>query len=158
LAEACRDLIKDVDLVCKLTARVVEEAEKDANARAHETWDGRAISRLEKALDARRKDTIEQFKRTAYFQRQAHWLLSRFPNAQLVSVPGLCRVVSRAEIKASSWSLTPGRYVGVAPVEVDEDFDFEQALRDIHIELADLNQEATALAAKIQENFEGLGV
>ena len=50
----------------------------------------------------------------------------------------------------------PGRYVGVAPPEVDEDFDFEQALRDIHVELADLNQEAAGLAAKIQENFKEL--
>lgn len=31
------------------------------------------------------------------------------------------------------------------------------SLRDIHIELADLNKEAAELAAKIQENFEELG-
>ena len=31
-------------------------------------------------------------------------------------------------------------------------------LRDIHTELADLNKEAAVLAAKIQENFEELGV
>lgn len=74
------------------------------------------------------------------------------------AVPGLCKVVSRSEIEAADWSLTPGRYVGVAPPEVDEDFDFEQALRDIHIELADLNREAFELAARIQENFEELGV
>ena len=29
---------------------------------------------------------------------------------------------------------------------------------DIHVELADLNQEAAALAKKIQKNFEGLGI
>jgi type I restriction enzyme M protein len=63
-----------------------------------------------------------------------------------------------ADIEAADWSLTPGRYVGVAPAEVDEDFDFEQTLRDIHVELADLNREAVELAAKIQGNFEGLGV
>ena len=73
-------------------------------------------------------------------------------------VPGLCKVVSRAEIEASDWSLTPGRYVGVAPAEVDEDFDFEQTLRDIHLELADLNRESVGLAAKIQTSFEELGV
>lgn len=101
---------------------------------------------------------MEQLKRTAYFQRQAHWLLSRFPEAQFVAVPGLCRIVTRADIEAADWSLTPGRYVGVAPPEVDEDFDFEQALREIHVELADLIREACALAAKIQANFEGLGV
>src|SRR5205807_1463106 len=157
LAEACRDLVKDVDLVCKLAARLMQDAEKDADARKHDVWDGRAIGRLEKELDARRKDAVEQLKRTAYFERQAHWLLSRFPDAKLVPVPGLCRVLTRADIEAADWSLTPGRYAGVAPAEVDEDFDFEQTLRDIHIELADLNQ-ATALGAKIQKNFEGLGI
>jgi type I restriction enzyme M protein len=48
--------------------------------------------------------------------------------------------------------------VGVAPPEVEEDFDFEQTLKDIHVELADLSQEAVALAKKIQKNFEELGV
>ena len=158
LAQACRDLVKDVDLVCKLAGRVVDSAEKESNAREHEEWDSRAIGRLGKDLDARRKELVEQLKRTAYFERQAHWLLSRFPDAKFVPVAGLCQAVTIKDIEAADWSLTPGRYVGVAPAEVDEDFDFEQSLKDIHIELADLNEEAVALAAKIQENFEGLGI
>ena len=158
LADACRDLVKDVDLVCKLANRLVDVAEKDGGARDHDHWDSRAIGRLEKDLDNLRKDGVEQFKRTAYFQRQTHWLLLRFPDAKFAAVAGLCRAVTRAEIEAADWSLTPGRYVGVAPPEVDEDFDFEQALRDIHVEIADLNQEAVELAAKIHQNFEGLGI
>ena len=63
-----------------------------------------------------------------------------------------------AEIKANDWSLTPGRYVGVAPEIEDEDFDFEETLRDIHIELKGLNEEAALLAAQIQKNFEELGI
>lgn len=59
------------------------------------------------------------------------------------------RLVDIADIEAAGWSLTPGHYVGVAPQEVDEDFDFEEALRDIHIELQGLNTEAVALAEKI---------
>jgi len=158
LATACRDLVKEVDLVFKFAARVVDAAEKDANAKEHEAWDGRALGKLEKELDARRREAVEQFKATAYFERQAHWLLSRFPDAKLVAVPGLVKMVDRAAIEAADWSVTPGRYVGVAPPEVDEDFDFEQTLGDIHVELADLNQEAAALAKKIQKNFEELGV
>jgi hypothetical protein len=68
----------------------------------------------------------------------------------------LVKLVDRKEIEAADWSLTPGRYVGVAPPEEDEDFDFEQTMRDIHTELADLNKEAAELAAKIQRNFEAL--
>jgi type I restriction enzyme M protein len=48
--------------------------------------------------------------------------------------------------------------VGVAPLEEDEDFDFEATLRDIHTALADLNKEAVELAAKIQANLEELGI
>ena len=118
----------------------------------------REVRKLVRALDDARKDLVEQLKRTAYFERQAHWLLSRFPDAKLVAVPGLVKLVDRKEIEAADWSLTPGRYVGVAPPEVDEDFDFEQTLGDIHVELADLNQEAAALAKTIQKNFEELGV
>ena len=56
------------------------------------------------------------------------------------------------------WSLTPGRYVGVAPVEEDEDFDFEEAMRSIHVDLNELNEEAAELAVRIARNFEELGV
>jgi type I restriction enzyme M protein len=120
--------------------------------------DTRAIGPLVKDLDVRRKDAVDQLKLTAYFERQADWFLSRFPDAEFTAVPGLCRAVPIAEIEAADWSLTPGRYVGVAPPEVDEDFDFEQTLRDIHAELTDLNQEAAVLAARIQENLEGLAI
>ena len=66
--------------------------------------------------------------------------------------------MDRVEIEAHDWSLTPGRYVGVAPEEVDEDFNFEEALRSIHIDLKGLNEEAVELAAWIARNFEELGV
>ena len=88
---------------------------------------------------------------------QADWLQERFPKAELRNVEGLVKRVDRAEIEAHDWSLTPGRYVGVAPEEEDEDFDFEEALRSIHINLKGLNEEATALAARIARNFEELG-
>jgi type I restriction enzyme M protein len=121
-------------------------------------YDRREITRLIKQLDTARKEAIEQLKQAAYFHRQVVWLQDRFPKAKLADVLGLVKLVDRKEIEAADWSLTPGRYVGVAPTEQDEDFDFEAALRDIHTELADLNREAVELAAKIQDNFEELGV
>lgn len=44
------------------------------------------------------------------------------------------------------------------PFNVEEDFDFEDVLRDIHVELNDLNSEAVTLAAQIARNFEELGI
>ena len=120
--------------------------------------DRRTVNKSLKQLDDARHTAVEQLKACAYTHRQMVWLQERFPKAEMQDVPGLCKVVSRVDIEAADWSLTPGRYVGVAPAEVDEDFDFEQTLRDIHVELADLNREAVELAAKIAANFEGLGV
>ena len=158
IAEAIRGLIKQVDLLYKLTARVADLA---ASWRAMTTvaaaYDRRAAGKLVKQLDEQRKAAVEQLKQAVYFHRQVAWLQDRFPKAELQAVPGLVKLVDRAEIEAADWSLTPGRYVGVAPPEEDEDFDFEQTLRDIHTELADLNKEAAELAAKIQTNFEELG-
>ena len=70
---------------------------------------------------------------------------------------GLAKLVDITEIEANDWALTPGRYVGVAPKEVDEDFDLEETLREIHVELEDLNTEAARLAMTIKKNFEELG-
>ena len=157
MADAIRGLIKQVDMLYKLTARVAdlgaELAGEDAVAAA---YDRRAAGRLVKQLDEERKGAVEQLKQAVYFHRQVAWLQDRFPTAELQAVPGLVKLVDRKEIGAADWSLTPGRYVGVAPPEEDEDFDFEASLRDIHTELADLNAEAAELAAKIQENFEEL--
>ena len=157
LATACRDLVKEVDLTFKLVTRLVDTAEKGGNAREDEAWDSRAISRLERELDAQRKELVDQLKSTSYFERQAHWLLSRFPEAQLIPVAGLVKLINRKEIEAADWSLTPGRYVGVAAPEVDEDFDFKQVLREVRLELNELNQEAAVLSSLIQQNLEELG-
>ncbi len=158
-AEAIRGLIKQVDLLHKLAARLSDQgAELAAGGTISASYDRRATAKLVKQLDEERKATVEQLRQAVYFHRQIVWLQDRFPKAELQAVPGLVRLVDRKEIEAADWSLTPGRYVGVAPQEVDEDFDFEQTLRDIHTELADLNKEAAELAAKIQSNFEELGI
>ena len=88
-----------------------------------------------------------------YFHRQVIWLQTRFPDAVLADVKGLVKLVDRSEIEANDWSLRSGRYVGVAPPEVDDAFDFEETLKNIHLELAGLNDEAAELAATIQVNF-----
>lgn len=158
LAETSRDLVKQADLLYKLACRLIDTCETEHNARESEAWQGREIARARKAADEARQRAVEQLKQVRYFWKQAHWLTERFPEAKLRDVPGLVKLVDRAEIAASDWSLTPGRYVGVAPEEEDEDFDFEETLREIHVELEDLNAEAAKLAATIKKNFEELGI
>ncbi|GAB1431114.1 hypothetical protein MASR2M18_19480 [Ignavibacteria bacterium] len=89
---------------------------------------------------------------TEYFYKQAHWLTSRFPEGIYTDVEGLCKVVTQKEIEEKDWSLSPGRYVGV-DTSTDEDFDYEERLNEIHIELEGLNEEAIKLAEQISQNY-----
>jgi len=93
-----------------------------------------------------------------YFYHQAEWLIERFPEEKLRDVEGLVKLVDKTELKENDWSLTPGRYVGVAPEEEDPDFDFGETMRTIHVELEDLNTQAVDLTKKISENFKKLGI
>ncbi|MEI6141914.1 MAG: class I SAM-dependent DNA methyltransferase [Mariniphaga sp.] len=94
---------------------------------------------------------------TEYFWKQAHWLTSRFPNGVYTDVEGLCKVVTQADIEAKDWSLSPGRYVGV-DTATDQDFDYEERLNEIHIELEGLNEEAVVLANTISGNFKEMAI
>lgn len=158
LANAGHELITLVDLISKLANRLVEMCEKVEQSKDSVLWSGREISRILKKAEVIRGDVVSDLKQVRYFWKQAHWLVERFPDGSYRDVEGLVKLVSRSEIEANDWSLTPGRYVGVAPEEVDEEFDFEEALRDIHIELEGLNTEAIELAETIQKNFRELGI
>ena len=158
LAENSHDLAKEADELYKLTARLIETSEQEYEAKSEPDWNGRGLSRARKAADDARRRAVEQLDRVRYFHQQTRWLTERFPEGELRDVEGLVKLVDRAEIEANDWSLTPGRYVGVAPEEEDEDFDFKEALREIHIELENLNAESVVLAERIRRNFEELGV
>ena len=116
LAESARGLVKQIDLLYKLAARAAQLAQDLAgHDEAAEFFDRRAVGKLTRQLDDERKCAVEQLKDCTYLHRQIAWLHERFPEATMQDVAGLCRVVSRAEIEAADWSLTPGRFVGVAP-------------------------------------------
>lgn len=158
LAETSRDLIRQADLLFRCACRLVELCENEWGAKESDLWQSREVARARKAADMARQAAIKQLKQVRYFHRHAHWLTGHFPDGALRDVEGLVKLVSLKEIEENDWSLTPGRYVGVAPEEEEEGFDFEEALRDIHIELEGLNAEATALAENITKNFKELGV
>ena len=143
MAEAGRDLIRQAEHFRRLLSRL---AEGRRNGRGSPL----------KAVAEARDDAVERLGAPHYLWRQAHWLQERFPDATLRDVEGLVKLVGHGELATNDWSLTPGRYVGVAPEEEDEDFDFAQTMRDIHSELDELNAASVRLAATIKRNFEAL--
>lgn len=77
------------------------------------------------------------------------WLSQNFPDGKYKDIEGLCKIATLEEIKEQDYSLTPGRYVGVN-IDIDMDFDYKTRMTEIHIELAQLNDEANSLMAQIQ--------
>jgi type I restriction enzyme M protein len=75
-----------------------------------------------------------------------------FPEKQYRDVSGLCKVVTRENIKAQDWSLNPGRYVGVAPGQSHDDEEFKAKLEALQEELEALNGDAAQLQARIAQN------
>lgn len=146
--------------------KLLDTAEKQLRARQSKAYDGKAARDAKRALlaaDSKKNEAptvrdavLDALKQAAYFIHQVHWLHSRFPQALFEDVAGLCKAVSVEDIAANDYSLTPGRYVGVAAVPDDDEDDFAETLRGIHAELAELNDKAMELAGRIASNFEEL--
>ncbi|MBK8700269.1 MAG: N-6 DNA methylase [Saprospiraceae bacterium] len=163
-AHLCKTLRKPQDKLIKQLLDAISTAVKEYQLNKNKDW---------KALDVQAQcivplKSLQQqlsgnpdeeepglLHETEYFYKQAHWLTSRFPAGLYTDVEGLCKVVSQKEIEAKDWSLSPGRYVGV-DTSTDEDFDYEERLNEIHIELDGLNEEAMAITNVISQNYRDL--
>src|SRR3990172_118830 len=142
----------------RLANRLIDTCINEHNAKENGKWNAREITSLKKQTEEVRDNAVHQLKLARYFLHQAEWLVERFPDEKLRDVEGLVKLVDKEDLKENDWSLTPGRYVGVAPEEEDPDFDFGEAMRTIHSELEDLNTQAVALAERISRNFKKLGI
>jgi len=158
LAEENNKLIKEAELMYRLINRLIDVCLGAHNAKESDKWNTREIANLKKQTEEVRDTVVNQLKLARYFHHQAEWLVERFPEGKLRDVEGLVKLVDKADLKENDWSLTPGRYVGVAPEEEDPDFDFVETMRTIHVELESLNEQASGLAKKISENFKKLEI
>lgn len=163
IAAQCRHLRKPQDKLTKQLTDAISTGVKEFQLNKNAKWKELNIKeQLDKLKDLQKQlsgnpDEEEPglLHETEYFYKQAHWLQSRFPEDVYKNVEGLCKVVTQKEISEKDYSLSPGRYVGV-DVSTDEDIDYEERLREIHIEMEGLNEEAVQLAKTISENFKEL--
>lgn len=165
IAHMCKALRKPQDKLIKQLLDALSTAAKEYQLGKNKEWKELNIKeQLDqlKALQQQLSGNSDEeepglLHETEYFYKQAHWLTSRFPEGIYTDVEGLCKVVSQKEIEAKDWSLSPGRYVGV-DTATDDDFDYEERLNEIHIELDGLNEEAIAIAKTISENYKDLAI
>ena len=151
----------------KLTDAVNQDAFADIVSALKEK-----LSALRKAAKAdvdaagkRDKKSVQQLydDRIAYIENmltvamEGRWLREKFGDGVYADVLGLCKLASLEEIEEKGWSLTPGAYVGVAPVE-DDGVDFAERMAEIHRELLSLQAESNDLMDTISQNMKEMGL
>ena len=117
-----------------------------------------AARRDKKAVQAQYNGEISALEDKLAVAKDAVWLYEKFGEGVYQDVPGLCKIESRDVIlNEKGASLTPGAYVGVAPVE-DDGVDFKTRMAEIHRELLTLQEESNRLMETISKNLEEMGV
>ena len=138
------------------TAAKIEEQIKDLRAEAKATVDA-AAKRDKKSVQAQFDGQIKELEETMTIAKEACWLHEKFDEGRYADVLGLCKLADHAEIEGKGWSLTPGAYVGVAPVE-DDGVDFHVRMKEIHAELLELQVKSNKLMEAITQNMEEMGL
>lgn len=113
--------------------------------RAHRDWLPEQIEFLANIARLYRGEQVESG------EGSTELMASSFPSGVYTDVAGLCAVATLEQIEKQSWSLNPGRYVGVAASE-DDGINFRVRLEELNEELEQLNSEAAELQERIAAN------
>lgn len=140
-AEQVHELSEKAKALHSEAKKAVESAEKREKKKTQETYDIK-IAELTEVLTV---------------AKEANWLYEKFGEGVYDDVLGLCKLATISEIEEKSWSLTPGAYVGVAPIE-DDGVDFEERMVEIHRELLSLQAESNDLMDTISQNMKEMGL
>ena len=136
----------------KKAVEAAKKAEKSAKAKKVKYTGKKA-----KEIQAEYDEKLAELAESITVAQEANWLYEKFGNGEYADVLGLCKSATISDIEAKGWSLTPGAYVGVAPVE-DDGVDFGERMKEIHQELILLQAESNELMEKIQNNLKELGI
>ena len=94
---------------------VLSEKAEALRAEAKEAVEA-AGRREKKTVQAQYDARLAELTDTLTVAKEANWLYEKFGEGTYADVLGLCKVADIEDIEAKGWSLTPGAYVGVAPV------------------------------------------
>lgn len=114
-------------------------------------------NRKKKAEQAKWDEYLSWLEEILSVVKEADWLYSKFGEGEYDNVLGLCKIAHVETIEEKGWSLTPGAYVGVAPVE-DDGVDFKERMTEIHRELLVLQAESNELMDAISQKMKGIVV
>lgn len=109
--------------------------------------EGSMVDRTHKALTDKDIETIAE---------TYHAWRGEATGGEYADEPGFCKAATLAEIAANDFVLTPGRYVGAAPIE-DDGIPFEVKMKGLTKRLYGQMREGERLDAVIRRNLEVLG-
>ncbi len=73
-------------------------------------------------------------------------------------IPGFCKSATLEEVRKHGYVLTPGRYVGVAPEDIEDDGEpFEEKMKRLVAQLREQQAQAVKLDTAIEANLKELG-
>jgi len=114
-------------------------------------------------IDARQKgDLIDRVHRElssddiAEIAKTYHAWRGEEKDGKYEDIAGFCKSATRDEIKSHHYVLTPGRYVGAAPLE-DDGIPFEEKMAELTGTLYQQMRESAELDAAIRKSLEALG-
>jgi len=138
---------------------ILKQQEEKLNALREEAKKrvGEAAKKEKKKVQAEWDERVAAQEETLTEAKEAVWLYEKFGEGQYRDIPGLCKIATRDEIAEKGWTLTPGAYVGVAPVE-DDGVDFAARMKEIHAELKRLQAESNRLMETISQNMREMGI
>ena len=146
----------DSDLPFSELVKQLHDEKKSLRADAKAAVEA-AGKREKKAVQTDYDERIAAVEERQTIAKEALWLYEKFGEGTYQDIAGLCKVADISEIEEKGWSLTPGAYVGVAPVE-DDGVDFAERMAEIHKELLALQAESNGLMETISKNLEEMGV
>lgn len=142
-------LFADTVSAIKQEIKTLREAAKEAVASA--------AKKDKKKTQAEFDERIAQKEEILSVANEAEWLYEKFGEGIYQDIPGLCKIATIEEIKEKGCSLTPGAYVGAAPVE-DDGVVFEERMMEIHKELLSLQASSNELMNTISERLKEMGL
>lgn len=144
---------KGYDDIVALIETYLTERKEEAKAAVAE-----AGKRDKKKTEAMFAEQIAMIEELLSIAKEALWLTEKFGlDGTYQDVLGLCKVETIENIAQKEYSLTPGVYVGVAPV-ADDGVDFKTRMAEIRTELMTLQTEANTLTETIFSNLEEMGI
>ena len=134
----------------------LKDTMKTIRAEAKKAVDA-ADKKEKKAVQAEYDEILAWLSDALTVAKDAEWLYEKFSEGEYADILGLCKIADLSEIKEKGFSLTPGAYVGVAPV-ADDGVDFAERMAEIHAELLTLQAESNTLMDTISKNMEEMGL